>query len=153
MANFWWQKGQGKRGIHCCSWNKLCELKVEGGLRYRNLTKFNLALLAKQGWRLIDNPTSLLARTLKAKYHPNSDFLSSELGSLPSYTWKGIWASKGLLIARLQWKVGNRQSIKIEEDFWVPNVESRLVKKMSIGKLLQKSKILLIIGIEHGIQN
>ncbi|KAK8368934.1 hypothetical protein V6Z12_A01G077000 [Gossypium hirsutum] len=49
MANFWWKKGKGKRGIHWCSWHKLCELKDEGGLGYRNLAKFNLALLIKQG--------------------------------------------------------------------------------------------------------
>ncbi|KAK8320680.1 hypothetical protein V6Z11_A12G052200 [Gossypium hirsutum] len=47
MANFWWQKGQGRRGIHWCPWNKLCELKDGGRLGYCNLTKFNLALIAK----------------------------------------------------------------------------------------------------------
>ncbi|KAH1122856.1 hypothetical protein J1N35_006016 [Gossypium stocksii] len=48
IANFWWQKGYGKREIHWCSWNKLCKLKECGGLGYRNLAKFNLALLAKE---------------------------------------------------------------------------------------------------------
>lgn len=37
MANFWWQKDQGRRGIHWCPWNKLYELKEWGGLGYRNL--------------------------------------------------------------------------------------------------------------------
>lgn len=47
MANFWWRKGQGRCGIHWCPWSQLCELKDDGGLGYRNLAKFNLALLAK----------------------------------------------------------------------------------------------------------
>ncbi|KAA3455557.1 reverse transcriptase [Gossypium australe] len=118
-----------KRGIHWCPWNKLGELKDGGGLGYCNLAKFNLALFAKQGWRLIDNLKSLLARTLKAKYHPNSDFLSLELGNLPSYTWKSIWVAKGLLLSGLSWRVGNGRNIKIEEDVWVPNVNGLLIKK------------------------
>ncbi|KAA3465545.1 reverse transcriptase [Gossypium australe] len=32
MAKFWWQKGQGKKGIHWCAWKKLCILKDCGGL-------------------------------------------------------------------------------------------------------------------------
>ncbi|XP_052878272.1 uncharacterized mitochondrial protein AtMg00310-like [Gossypium arboreum] len=130
IANFLWQKGYGKRGIHWCSWSNLCELKENGGLGYRNLTKFNLALLAKQGWRLIENPTSLLAKTLKAKYHPNSEFLNSELGNLPSYTWKSIWAAKGLLLSRLCWRIGNGRDVRIEEDIWVPNAENLHIQQV-----------------------
>ncbi|KAK5835012.1 hypothetical protein PVK06_010694 [Gossypium arboreum] len=101
MANFWWRKGQGCRGIHWCPWSQLCELKDDGGLGYRNLTKFNLALLAK-----------------------------SDLGNLPSYTWKSIWAVKGLLLTGLRWRVGNGHNISIEEDVWVPNGEDLLIKKI-----------------------
>lgn len=98
-------------------------MKENGDLDYRCLAKFNLALLAKQGWRLIVNPNSLLGRTLKAKYHPNFDFLHSELGNIPAYTWKSIWAAKGLLLSGLYWRVGTGRDIRIEDDGWVPNVE------------------------------
>lgn len=65
----------------------VCELKENGGLGFQSLTKFNLALLAKQSWCLIQYPDSLLAQVLKAMYYPNCDFLSSRLENLPSYTW------------------------------------------------------------------
>lgn len=116
IAKFWWRKGKGKRGIHWCSWSNLCELKEFGGLGFRNFAKFNLSLLAKQGWRLIENPKSLLAQTLRAKYFPNSDFLNSELGNSPSYTLKCIWAAKGLLKSGLVWRVRNGHNIRIEAD-------------------------------------
>lgn len=70
IAKFWWQKGHGKKGIHWCSWKNICFLKENRGLGFQNFCQFNVALLAKQGWRLIKNLNSLLARVLKVKYFP-----------------------------------------------------------------------------------
>lgn len=44
------------------------ENKYNGGFGTRNLVKFNMALLAKQGWRPISNLTLLLPRVLKDIY-------------------------------------------------------------------------------------
>jgi hypothetical protein len=44
--------------------------KAQGGLGFRDLVIFNKALLAKQCWRLLKNPDSLVARILQAKYFP-----------------------------------------------------------------------------------
>ncbi|KAA3461496.1 reverse transcriptase [Gossypium australe] len=84
IAKFWWQRGRDKKGIHWCAWKELCSLKEDGGLGFRTLAKFNIALLAKQGWRLINFPNSLLSRVLKEKYYPNSNFYNARLGNLPS---------------------------------------------------------------------
>ncbi|KAA3472858.1 reverse transcriptase [Gossypium australe] len=123
MAKLWWQKGIGRKGIHWCEWRKLCELKENGGLGFRNMCQFNIALLAKQGWRLIVYPDSLLARVLKAKYFPNSDFLNASLGNLPSLTWRSIWAAKGLLQSGMGWRVGRGTEISVWEDHWIPGKE------------------------------
>lgn len=42
--------------------------KSEGGLIFKNLHKFNIALLAKQSWRMLANPTSIVSRLYKARY-------------------------------------------------------------------------------------
>lgn len=97
VARFWWQKGHGKKGIHWCTWKSLCDLKENGGLGFKIFGQFNIALLAKQGWRIIQYQNSLLARVLNAKYFPNSNFQNVELGNLPSLTWKSIWTARGLL--------------------------------------------------------
>lgn len=55
--------------------DKICVPNKEDGLGFRNLKAFNLALLAKQAWRLQTNTQSLVYRVLKAQYFPYTDFL------------------------------------------------------------------------------
>lgn len=71
-------KGEGQ--IHWISWSKLGLPKKEGGTGFRNFQDFNDALLAKQCWRLIQNPNSLWAWILKAQYFPHSTFLDARKG-------------------------------------------------------------------------
>ncbi|KAH1097421.1 hypothetical protein J1N35_014342 [Gossypium stocksii] len=92
--------GKGGRGIReytGVAGKKMCGMQLDGGLGFRNIKKFNVALLAKQGWRLIDQPDSLLACVVKAKYYFSTCFLKARLRNAPSYTWKSIWAARGLL--------------------------------------------------------
>ncbi|KAL4281751.1 hypothetical protein GQ457_03G032150 [Hibiscus cannabinus] len=119
MNRFWWRNKPRQRGIHWTTWSTLSLPKIAGGMGFRDLAKFNIALLAKPGWNLIVNPNSLLARVYKAKYFPNGDFLSARLGSYSSYTWKSIWCSRGLLEQGLGWRIGNGSSINIWQDAWI----------------------------------
>uniref|UniRef100_A0A2N9HJ10 Reverse transcriptase domain-containing protein n=1 Tax=Fagus sylvatica TaxID=28930 RepID=A0A2N9HJ10_FAGSY len=53
--------------IHWNKWRKLCSLKENGGIGFRDFHFFNLAMLVKQGWRLTNNNSSLVHRVYKAK--------------------------------------------------------------------------------------
>ena len=55
----------------------MCRSKDEGGLGFKSMAQFNVALLAKKGWRILNNPNSLVAKVLKAKYYPQSNFLNA----------------------------------------------------------------------------
>lgn len=46
--------------------------KENCGLGFRDLASFNLALLAKQAWRLLQNPYSKVAKIYREKYFRNS---------------------------------------------------------------------------------
>lgn len=48
LARFWWSGAQGKRGVHWGAWHRLTNHKREGGLGFRELTCFNLALLGME---------------------------------------------------------------------------------------------------------
>ena len=39
----------------------MCKAKKEGGMGFKDLQAFNLAMLAKQGWRMHEEPSSLMA--------------------------------------------------------------------------------------------
>lgn len=44
---------------------------------FQDLSFFNIAMLGKQIWRIIQNPNSLVSRVFKAKYFPNCDVLDA----------------------------------------------------------------------------
>lgn len=106
ISQFWLKCHGGRGGIHWCTQSKLCKTKDSGGLGFQNLAKFNVALLAKQGWHLINYPNSLFARVLKANYYLQCDFLHANLGSYPSYLWKSLWSANGLLHLGLSLRMG-----------------------------------------------
>ena len=96
-ARFWWGQVGNERKIHWLSWDKLTRPKLERGMGFKDLHHFNLAMLAKQGWRLMQDQESLLFQCLKARNFPRCHFL--EATNLPnsSYTWKSIMATKPIM--------------------------------------------------------
>ena len=122
MANrFWWGQREGSRKIHWLSKEKLIMPKAKGGIGFRDLHLFNKALLARQGWRLMQNPHSLVARLLKAKYFPHKDFLDASIPTNASHVWRSICGATVVLKAGLQWRIGMGSRVKIWKDAWLPS--------------------------------
>jgi hypothetical protein len=77
ISKFWWGEDENSNKMHSFAWGKLCYPKREGGIGFHDFRSFNLAMLAKQTWRLINEPESLCARVLCAKYYPHGDILKA----------------------------------------------------------------------------
>ena len=120
IRKFWWGCKQGQRKPAWVSWDVMTRPKHLGGLGFRDLEIFNLALLARQAWRLLQEPMSLSARILTAAYYPNYSVLDAELGPRPSQIWRAILEGRDLLRQGLIRRIGNEHSTEIWTDNWIP---------------------------------
>ena len=120
-TRFWWGQIGNERKILWLSWEKLTRPKLEGGMGFKDLRQFNLATLAKQGWRLMQDQESLLFECLKARYFPRCHFLEATNSPTSFFTWKSILTAQPIIQQGSCWRVGNKASIRVLRDTWIPN--------------------------------
>ncbi|WZY87458.1 hypothetical protein YC2023_044193 [Brassica napus] len=105
LTRFWWDSAPDKHKMAWVSWDRMATPKCVGGLGFKELESFNDALLAKLGWRILNNPEALLSRVLKGKYFWESSFMESTTKQASSHGWIGIMAGKEVLKKR-SWVFG-----------------------------------------------
>ncbi|XP_031131897.1 uncharacterized protein LOC116033284 [Ipomoea triloba] len=127
MNRYWWSSGRDK-GIHWKAWDRLCVPKKHGGLGFKDLRPFNLAMLGKQAWRFLTQPTSLVARIYKARYYPKTSFIDATVGNCPSFCWRSIMASHELVCTGVRRRIGNGNSTLIWGHPWLPDDPSLMVQ-------------------------
>lgn len=79
----------------------------------RDIQAFNLALLAKQAWQLIQDSHSLFYRVYKSRYFPTCTFMEAGLGNNPSYVWRSLLAARELIREGSIWQVGDGKTIEV----------------------------------------
>ncbi|KAG7569023.1 Reverse transcriptase domain [Arabidopsis thaliana x Arabidopsis arenosa] len=134
IANFWWSNKAESRGIHWIAWDQICTQLSEGGLGFRSLEDFNLALLAKQLWRLLRFPDSLLSRVLKGRYFRYSSPLEITVSNRPSYGWRSMLAAKDVLRYGIRKTIGSGFGTYIWTDPWIPDTPARPPKGLTVER-------------------
>jgi hypothetical protein len=125
IARYWWSQQDKPNKIHWLSWEKLTQSKKNGGLGFRDLHLFNMAMLSRQAWRLLTNPDTLCAQVLKAKYFPNKELLQCTARRGISYSWRSILKGMELLKQGLIWRIGDGMQTNIWTDPWIPRGSTR----------------------------
>ena len=97
IRKFWWGYRGEHRKTHWVKWERLCEAKEVGGMGFKEIEKFNDALLAKQVWRMINNPESLCHRVFKARFFPECSILDAKESKSGSYAWKSIIGARDVI--------------------------------------------------------
>ena len=145
ISKFWWSSKQTSRGLHWIAWHKICKPKDKGGLGFRDFKNFNHALLAKQLWRILHHPTSLLARVLEGRYFRATDPIMVSKANSPSYVWRSLMAAKPLLQAGLRRTIGSGANTKVWSANWLPTLPPRppLCIRPSFNPDLKVAELLL----------
>lgn len=85
------------------------------------MDEMNTALLAKQAWRIIQEPQSIWSSTLKGVYFPNSDLWAAKTQRGCSWVWKSMLQGRELLKKGGRWAIGLGEGIFLTEDNWLVN--------------------------------
>ncbi len=102
---FWWGHDPGHKKLHLTNWDTLTKPRHEGGLGIRKFNLMNTALLAKQYWRICNNPNLLLTKTLKAKYCPHEELHLHKPKKHSSWIWRSIMNPPNPILTQGTWKI------------------------------------------------
>ena len=121
LSKYWWGQTKEERKIHWINWQKLCTHKKKGGMGFRDVSVFNLVMLAKQAWMLIHNNQSLFCRVYKARYFLNCSFMLAELRPNPSFVWRPLLAARDVIREGSTWRVGDGRNFGVLSHKWLQN--------------------------------
>jgi hypothetical protein len=122
IRKFWWGYRGSQRKIHWVNWDTLCTSKRQSKMGFRDMRKFNDALLAKQVWRLQHNDNSLFYKVFKAKYFPHCSILDEGIKTNGSYAWRSITQARKVVRDGVVWRISSRHNTNIWGDCWVPGL-------------------------------
>lgn len=127
LNSFWWGSSRkATKGISWLSWDRLVVPKDLGGMGFRNIQGFTLAMLGKQGWKLLFIPDALVSRFFKAKYYLRGVFMDDVLGQNPSYSWSSIWSYRTILSEGIKWRIGSGHHVHVFNQPWLRNSSNTL---------------------------
>ncbi|XP_026458491.1 uncharacterized protein LOC113359006 [Papaver somniferum] len=127
---FWGKNLENPTGYYPKAWTVICKPKELGGLGFMNMVLFNSAMITKIGWRLEQDKDSLWYQLMDAKYLLGRNVLSMNTKAKDgdSWIWKGVLEGIQNIQQHCEWRIGNGNTIKIWEDFWIPTSTDKLIK-------------------------
>ncbi|CAL1411454.1 unnamed protein product [Linum trigynum] len=145
--DFIWGDEPDKSKMHLVAWEKMTTPKCQGGVGLRPTRLPNLAMLAKGGWRLMQEKDTLWTQVMQAKYGRQRQGLSllcPVQGS--SFTWTSFSKAIPILENRCVWNIKNGRSTKFWNDPWVLQVPLR---DMALDEILMELEEATVADFAH----
>uniref|UniRef100_A0A2N9FKU0 Uncharacterized protein n=1 Tax=Fagus sylvatica TaxID=28930 RepID=A0A2N9FKU0_FAGSY len=137
---FWWGQKSDQRKIHWLKWDKLCQPKGRGGLGFKELQRFNIALLAKQFWRLMHVRNSLFFKVFSAKFFPNGNIMEASEKTSGSFAWRSILKAKELILLDAIAKIPLSDRAPPDRLIWHATRDGNYTVRSGYHMLLQNSR-------------
>lgn len=110
----------------------MCKAKKDRGLGFKDLSKVNDAMLAKQVKRLIYDEDFLFFKVFKARYFSNSSIFEAK-SSGGSFSWKSIMKARKVIKMGAKWQVRDGKRIRIYGEQWLPSDgEGKVISPTSV---------------------
>ncbi|CAL1374667.1 unnamed protein product [Linum trigynum] len=134
LKRFFWAGSMKKKSIHRCDARTLEKPKEEGGLGFKNFHLFNVALIGKQVWRILENPDALWVRLLKGLYFGDGDFFSASKGRNGSWIWSGLCDTKEKLKMGLVKSIMSGNDTLFNSDPWLLSAPSFSLSSLGLNQ-------------------
>ncbi|KAL8108548.1 hypothetical protein AgCh_024858 [Apium graveolens] len=109
-----------KKLLNGQNYNGILKKTEDGGLGFKKLREFNVAMLAKQAWRIVNEVNPLVTKVMRARYFAGSNFLEAKLGNNPSYVWRSLMETQEVIRQGCRRRIGTGQNTKIGRVPWLP---------------------------------
>ena len=149
ICKFCWGYSGDRRKVHWVKWERLCQAKEAKGMGFKEIEKFNEALLAKQVWRMLKNLESLCHRVFKAIFFPDCSILEATSSTNGFYAWKSILGARDVVQKGMGWRIGDGKLVSIKEDKWLLDKVYRTVSS-PLPFIPPDAKVSTLIDTEIG---
>lgn len=132
---------QTRKKIHSRRWDVVTNTKLDGGLGFKELQSFNLALFFKMVVRVIAEPSAPWVRILRGMYFSNEDFFRAVKGGCASWIWSSWIDGRAIVMREGLWIIGDGMSARFYKDAWIPNRETHRITTAPNIDILVNTKV------------
>lgn len=120
IRGFLWCQGEYKRGKAKVRWNEVCKPKKQGGLGFKDLYTWNVALMAKHVWNVASDKQSVWVRWIKAVKLKDRNFWDYKIPDSACWSWRIILKCRDVLRDYIVFRLGNGNKTSAWYDLWHP---------------------------------